>query len=87
QTRHAAWSSKRKWVTALAAVVVLAVVLDIATRLMMGSSAASAARRIFTNNALSSSGTSLAASDAEKGEANDFYLRGRYEWNQRCQRA
>ena len=70
------WSSKRKWATALAAVVVLAVALDVTARLAVGTSAASAARRIVAHSA-------PAASDAEKGEANDFYLRGRYEWNQR----
>jgi hypothetical protein len=55
----------------------------VAARPTVGTFAARAARRIFAHGASSAAGSTPAASDAEKGEANDFYLRGRYEWNQR----
>jgi tetratricopeptide (TPR) repeat protein len=73
---YAAWGPKRKWATALATVVVLAVAVDVATRLTVGASAASAAHGLFARSP-------LAVSDSEKTQANDLYLRGRYEWNQR----
>lgn len=80
--RSTAWNSKRTWTTALAAAMVLAVAVDAAARITVGVSAASAARQLFAHHALTA-GTSLAVSDSEKSVANDFYLRGRYEWNQR----
>jgi tetratricopeptide (TPR) repeat protein len=83
EARRVAWSAKRKWATALAAVVVFAVALDVTARLTVGASAASVAHRFLMHRSPSVESASLAVSDSEKGEANDFYLRGRYEWNQR----
>ena len=80
---HVTWSAKRKWATALAAVVVFAVALDATARLTVGASAASVANRFLAHRSTSVESSSLAVSDSEKGQANDFYLRGRYEWNQR----
>jgi len=77
------WSAKRKWVMALAAVVVFAVALDATARLTAGASAASVAHRLLARTAPSVKSSPQAVSDSEKGHANDFYLRGRYEWNQR----
>src|SRR5580698_1203733 len=43
------WSSKRKWATGLAAVLMLAVALDLGARITVGAPAASAARGIFAH--------------------------------------
>jgi len=87
QLHCAAWNSKRAWAAWLAAAVVLAVAFDIAARLTVGASAASAAHRIagviFPHNPSSAADATPSVSSEEKGEANNFYLRGRYEWNQR----
>jgi tetratricopeptide (TPR) repeat protein len=83
ETYHGPWSAKRKWATALAAVVVFAVALDATARLTVGASAASVARRFLTHRSPSVERSTLAVSDLDKSQANDFYLRGRYEWNQR----
>jgi tetratricopeptide (TPR) repeat protein len=77
------WSAKRKWATALAAVVVFAVALDATARLTVGASATSIAHRFLAHRSPSIKSSSLAVSASEKDRANDFYLRGRYEWNQR----
>lgn len=77
------WSAKRKWATALAAVVVFAVALDAMARFTVGASVASVADRLLAHRSPSVVSSSLAISDSEKGQANEFYLRGRYEWNQR----
>ncbi len=82
-TPAAAWTPKRKWATVLVAVVVLAVAFDITARLTVGTSAASAAHTILARTGPSPESSTRAVSDAEKSQANDFYLRGRYEWNQR----
>jgi tetratricopeptide (TPR) repeat protein len=80
---HGRWSAKRKWVTALAAVVVFAVALDATARLTVGVSAAGVAHRLLARRSPSVENSTLAVSDSEKALANDFYLRGRYEWNKR----
>jgi tetratricopeptide (TPR) repeat protein len=80
---HGPWSAKRKWTTALAAVVVFAVALDAAARLTVGASAASVARKFLAHRSLSVKSSTQPVSDLDKSQANDFYLRGRYEWNQR----
>ncbi len=77
------WSAKRKWATALAAMVVFALALDATARLTVGASAASVARRFLAHRSPSAERSTLAVSDLDKSQANDFYLRGRYEWNQR----
>jgi len=77
------WSAKRKWATAMAAVVVFAVALDATARLTVGASAARVAHRFLAHRSQSVERSTLAVSDSEKAQANDFYLRGRYEWNQR----
>ncbi|MFZ2023001.1 MAG: tetratricopeptide repeat protein [Terracidiphilus sp.] len=77
------WSPKRKWATALATVVVFAVALDATARLTVGASAAGVARRFMMHRSPSVESSTLAVSDLDKSQANDFYLRGRYEWNQR----
>jgi tetratricopeptide (TPR) repeat protein len=83
QAYRETWSAKRKWVLALAAVVVFAVALDATARLTVGASAASVAHRFLAHRSTSAESSRLAVSDSEKDQANDFYLRGRYEWNQR----
>jgi tetratricopeptide (TPR) repeat protein len=83
KTYRGTWSAKRKWVTALAAVVVFAVALDATARLTVGASAAGVARRFLARRSASVDNPTLTASDSEKAQANDFYLRGRYEWNKR----
>ena len=80
---HGSWSAKRKWATALAAVLVFAVALDATARLTVGTSAASVARRFWVRRSQSVQRSTLPVSDLDKSQANDFYLRGRYEWNQR----
>ena len=80
---HLTWSAKRKWATALAAVVVFAVALDATARLTVGESAAGIAHRFLAHRPPSVESSTPAVSDTDKGQANDFYLRGRYEWNQR----
>ena len=77
------WSGKWKWATALAAVVVFAVALDATARLSVGASAASVAHRFLAHREPSVESSTLAVSDSDKSQANGFYLRGRYEWNQR----
>jgi len=77
------WSAKRKWLMVLAAGVVFAVALDATARLTVGASAVSVAHRFLAYRSLSVESSRLAVSDLEKGRANEFYLRGRYEWNQR----
>ncbi|MGO8932780.1 MAG: tetratricopeptide repeat protein [Terracidiphilus sp.] len=77
------WSAKRKWAAALAAVVVFAVALDATARLTVGSSAAGVARRFLAHRSRSVESPTLPVSDLDRSQANDFYLRGRYEWNQR----
>jgi tetratricopeptide (TPR) repeat protein len=77
------WSAKRKWATALAVMVVFAVALDATARLTVGASAASVARRFLAHRSPSVESSTLEVSDLDRGLANDFYLRGRYEWNQR----
>ena len=79
----AAWTSKWKWATALVAVVVAAVALDVTARLTVATSAASAAHSLLARTRPSAESSTRAVSDSEKSQANDFYLRGRYEWNQR----
>jgi tetratricopeptide (TPR) repeat protein len=80
---HGSWSAKRKWATALAAGLVFAVALDATARLTVGTSAASVARRFWVRRSQSVQRSTLPVSDLDKSQANDFYLRGRYEWNQR----
>ena len=80
---HRPWSAKRKGAAALAAVVVFAVALDATARLTVGVSAAGVAHRFLAHRSRSVERPTLAVSDSEKAQANDFYLRGRYEWNQR----
>ena len=80
---HGPWSPKRKWATALAAFVVFAVGLDATARLTVGASAASVARRFWSHRSPSAERSTPPVSDFDKSQANDFYLRGRYEWNQR----
>ena len=83
ETYHGPWSAKRRWATALAAVVVFAVTVDATARLTVGASAASLVRRFLTHRSASVQRSTLPVSDLDKSQANDFYLRGRYEWNQR----
>ena len=83
EAHHGHWSAKRKWTTALAAVVVFAVALDATARLTVGASAASVVHRFFTHRSPSVGSSTMPVSDLDKSQANDFYLRGRYEWNQR----
>ena len=83
ETHHGPWSAKRKWATALAAVVVFAVALDATARFTVGASAAGVARRFLAHRSPSAQRSTVAVTDLDKSQANDFYLRGRYEWNQR----
>ncbi len=80
---HRPWSAKQKGATALAAVVVFALALDVTARLTVGVSAAGVARRFLAHRSLFLQHSNQSVSDFDKSQANDFYLRGRYEWNQR----
>ena len=83
-TSHAAWNSSWKWTMALGVLVLAGVALDVRTYLTVGASGTGIIRRLFPGSvSASSSGRPLAVSDAEKREAQNFYVRGRYEWNQR----
>ncbi len=83
ETYHGPWSAKRKWATVLAAVVVFAVALDATARLTVGVSAAGVAQRLLAHRSASVENSTPTVSDSEKTLANDFYLRGRYEWDKR----
>jgi tetratricopeptide (TPR) repeat protein len=63
--------------------VVFAVALDATARLTVGASAASVAHRFLAHRSSPVESPTLPVSDLDKSQANDFYLRGRYEWNQR----
>jgi len=80
---HRPWSTKQKSATALAALVVFAVAVDATARLTVGASAAKVALRFLAHRSASNERTNQTVSDLDKSQANDFYLRGRYEWNQR----
>jgi tetratricopeptide (TPR) repeat protein len=82
KAHRAPWSAKRIG-AALAAAVLFAVVLDTTARLTVGVSAASVARRFLAHRSPSAESSTPAVSDLDKSQANDFYLRGRYEWNHR----
>jgi tetratricopeptide (TPR) repeat protein len=83
-TARSFWSPKQKWATALAALLLAALALDVATRLTAGTPPVEAIHRLFTGSGRSVKSSSLPViSEAEQNLANDFYLRGRYEWNQR----
>jgi tetratricopeptide (TPR) repeat protein len=83
QTYRGRWSAKRKWATALAAVVVFAVALDATARLTVGVSAAGVAHRLLARRSPSLESSTLAVSDSEKAVAHELYLKGIYEWNKR----
>lgn len=80
---HRSWSAKLKWTTALAVVVVFALALDATARLTVGASVAGIARRFLARRSLLVQHSNQSVSDSDKSQANDFYLRGRYEWNER----
>ncbi len=70
---------RRKWLLAVA-LLLAAVSLDVAVRLR-ATPIAMALRHLFAGHPRSHA--PLAVSDAERRAASDFYLRGRYEWDQR----
>jgi tetratricopeptide (TPR) repeat protein len=70
---------RRKWLLAVA-LLLAAVSLDVAVRLR-ATPMAMALRNLFAGHPRSHA--PLAVSDAERRAASDFYLRGRYEWDQR----
>ena len=83
-TSHAAWNSRWKWPMALGMLVLAGVALDVATHLAVGAPATGVIRRLFPGSVSASvSSRPFAVSDAEKRAAQNFYVRGRYEWNQR----
>jgi Tfp pilus assembly protein PilF len=83
-TSHAAWNSRWKWPMALGMLVLAGVALDVATHLAVGAPATGDIRRLFPGSVSTSvSSRPFAVSDAEKREAQNFYVHGRYEWNQR----
>jgi tetratricopeptide (TPR) repeat protein len=71
---------RRKWLLAGFALLLAAVTLDVAVRLR----AVPLARTLRNLLAAHAKAVEpLAVSEAERNAADDFYLRGRYEWNQR----
>jgi len=72
------WLLRRKWLLTGLALLLAAVTLDVAVRLR-----AVPLVRAWHNLTGHKAGASLAVSEAEQRAADDFYLRGRYEWNQR----
>jgi tetratricopeptide (TPR) repeat protein len=72
------WFLRRRWLLAGVALLLAAVTLDVAVRLRAGP-LVTAWHNILGHKA----GAPLAVSEAEQRAADDFYLRGRYEWNQR----
>lgn len=78
------WSTKRKWAIAFVAILLIAIGIDAAIRISGGVPPTHLLSSFLAkNHRPSSSPTSLVTSDAEKKIAGDYYLRGRYEWNQR----
>ncbi len=71
---------RRKWLLAGLALLLAAATLDIAVRLRAVPLAV-ALRGLLGGHAKANA--PLAVSEAERRAASDFYLRGRYEWNQR----
>lgn len=83
-TSRMAWNSSWKWPLALGMLVVAGIALDVATHLAVGAPATGFIRRLFAGSESASiSSKPFAVSDAEKRAAQNFYVRGRYEWNQR----
>jgi Tfp pilus assembly protein PilF len=83
-TSDTAWSSRRKWAMVLSMVFVSGIAVNAATHLAAGVPAINLLRRLFPASvSVSGSTRPLAVSEAEKREAQNFYVRGRYEWNQR----
>ncbi len=83
-TIRPAWNWGWKWSMALGLLVVAGVALDVVTHIVVGAPATGVTRRLFPGSvSASSSNRRFAVSDAEKREAQNFYVRGRYEWNQR----
>jgi tetratricopeptide (TPR) repeat protein len=71
---------QRKWLLACAALILVAVTVDVAVRLRAGP-LVTAWHRLLAGHAKAIA--PFAVSEAEQRAADDFYLRGRYEWNQR----
>jgi Tfp pilus assembly protein PilF len=83
-TGHPAWRWGWNWPFTLGMLVVAAIALDVVTHLAVRAPATSVIPRLFSGRlSVSSSSRHFAVSDAEKREAQNFYVRGRYEWNQR----
>lgn len=83
-TDHTAWHSRWKWPVALGILMVAGVALGLATHLGSGPQGTSGIRKLFLSGAVASNSSKpLVVSDSEKKEAQNFYVRGRYEWNQR----
>ena len=84
RTSDTVWNSRWKWSMALGMLVLAGIVLDLAAHVAVGAPATGVIRKLFPASvSASSSGRSLAVSEAERREAQNFYARGRYEWNQR----
>ena len=71
---------RRKWLLAAVALLLAAVSLDVAIR-MRAVPLVRTLRTLLAGHAKPDA--PLAVSEAERRVADDFYLRGRYEWNQR----
>ena len=84
RTIHTVWNSRWKWSVAMSVLLLAVVSLGIAIHFAVGAPATGALRSLFPGSVKASgSRGSMAVSDAEKREAQRFYARGRYEWNQR----
>jgi Tfp pilus assembly protein PilF len=78
------WSPKRKWAIAFVAILLIAIGINAAIRISGGVSPTDRLSSFFAKkHRPSNSAAPLVTSDAEKKIARDYYLRGRYEWNQR----
>ncbi len=83
-TSHPELNSKWKWAMALGMLIAAGIGLDVATHLAGVAPATRVMHTLFRGSTDASSASSpLAVSEAEKREAQNFYVRGRYEWNQR----
>jgi len=79
-----ALKSNRIWPMALGTLFVAVLALDLATRSAISAPPVGVFGQLFSARASASKASSpLAVSNTEKSEAQNFYERGRYEWNQR----
>jgi tetratricopeptide (TPR) repeat protein len=79
-------SSNRKWLLAFAGVLVAAIAGAAVQLVALRSGNFSLSRTVFSLFSKSqpkASSTAMAVSDSERKLSRDFYLKGRYEWNQR----